>query len=79
MKRKQMRNLCIRQILLLLICFVMAVSDAFPVTAAETVNRTVKAGVFFFDGYHMQDSNGVYTGYGIDLLNLISQYSHLNF
>ena len=48
-------------------------------TWSNEKKTTVKAGVFFFDGYHMRDSNGVYTGYGIDLLNLISQYSHLNF
>ena len=42
-------------------------------------NRTVRAGVFFFDGYHMRDDDGNYSGYGIELLNLISQYSHLNF
>ncbi|MBD5162372.1 MAG: response regulator [Oscillibacter sp.] len=39
----------------------------------------MRAGVFFFDGYHMRDDDGTYTGYGIELLNLISQYSHLNF
>ena len=43
------------------------------------MNKTVKAGVFFFDGYHMKDEDGNYAGYGIELLNLISQYSHLNF
>ncbi|MBD5102794.1 MAG: response regulator [Subdoligranulum sp.] len=48
-------------------------------TVAPTNNRTVKAGVFFFEGYHMRDEDGNYSGYGIELLNLISQYSHLNF
>ena len=27
----------------------------------------------------MKDDEGVYSGYGIELLNLISQHSHLNF
>ncbi len=84
MKRKQRKHLLkrpyIRQILVLFVCFILTSSDIPTVSAAETPNnRIVKAGVFYFDGYHMQDSDGVYTGYGIELLNLISQYSHLNF
>ncbi len=61
-------------------CFAL-VSPSIPSTAAEKAanNRIVKAGVFCFDGYHMKDDDGNYTGYGIELLNLISQYSHLNF
>ncbi|MDE6732719.1 MAG: response regulator [Oscillospiraceae bacterium] len=42
-------------------------------------NRTVRAGIFAFDGYHMKDENGTLTGYGIDFLNLVSEYSRLNF
>ncbi len=84
MVRRQKRYLAkrsyIKGILVMFACFVLTVS-AIPYTVAAegTNNQTVKAGVFFFDGYHMQDENGVYTGYGIELLNLISQYSHLNF
>ena len=84
MKRKGRRRLpgqlYVKQILALFICFVLLASNIPAAAAEETANnRTVKAGVFFFDGYHMRDSDGVYTGYGIELLNLISQYSHLNF
>jgi len=84
MKRKQIGRLLnwpyMKQILVLLVCLAL-ISQGIPAAAAEEAadNRTVKAGVFFFDGYHMQDSGGDYTGYGIELLNLISQYSHLNF
>lgn len=84
MKRKRRRHLLnrpyVKQILALFICFVL-LSSSIPAAAAEapTNNRTVKAGVFAFDGYHMRDSDGAYTGYGIELLNLISQYFHLNF
>ncbi|MBD5133853.1 MAG: response regulator [Clostridiales bacterium] len=39
----------------------------------------MKAGVFYFDGYHMENENGGLTGYGVEFLNLVSQYSHLNF
>ncbi|MDE6731027.1 MAG: transporter substrate-binding domain-containing protein, partial [Oscillospiraceae bacterium] len=45
----------------------------------QNINRTVKAGVFSFEGYHMRDENGSLTGYGIEFLHLISEYSHLNF
>ncbi|MBD5450201.1 MAG: response regulator [Lachnospiraceae bacterium] len=84
MKRKQKRHLpnqpYVKKILTLFICFVL-LSSGIPASAAEEPanNRTVKAGVFFFDGYHMRDNDGTYSGYGIELLNLISQYSHLNF
>jgi len=87
MKRKQKRRLLnwpyVKHIFVLFVSFVLILSNVSSADAAETAettnNRTVKAGVFFFDGYHMRDSNGDYTGYGIELLNLISQYSHLNF
>ena len=46
---------------------------------AEEPNRTVRAGVFYFEGYHMKDENDVLTGYGIEVLELVSQHSHLNF
>ena len=84
MNRKWRRHLLnqsyVKQILALLLCFVLLLSGI-PAAAgsAPANNRTVKAGVFFFDGYHMRDDDGSYTGYGIELLNLISQYSHLNF
>lgn len=84
MERKRKRHLVkrsyIKGIFAMFVCFLLTVSTIpYAVKAEDTNNRTVKAGVFFFDGYHMQDKNGVYTGYGIELLNLISQYSHLNF
>ncbi len=82
MKRKQRRlnRLYVKKIFALFACFLL-ISSNIPYVAAEGTanNRTVKAGVFYFDGYHMKGSDGIYTGYGIELLNLISQYSHLNF
>ncbi len=45
----------------------------------QTINRTVKASVFNFEGYHDKDANGRLSGYGIEFLNLVSKYSHLNF
>ena len=70
----------LKPFLALLLCAVLF-SASLPAAAAEAPaqNRTVRAGVFSFDGYHMRDSDGNYSGYGIELLNLISQYSHLNF
>ena len=66
------------QSLAVLLCFLLLLPGLAPAKAAGQVNRTVKAGVFYLDGYHMRDEDG-FTGYGIDLLNLVSQYSHLNF
>lgn len=48
-------------------------------TSNNNINKTVKAGIFAFDGYHMRDDGGKYSGYGIDILNMMSEYSHLNF
>ena len=39
-------------------------------------NRTVKAGIFHFDGYHMKDDAGSLSGYGIDFLNLAGFLSY---
>lgn len=49
------------------------------VRADEPANREIRAGVFNFEGYHSKDQNNNLTGYGIDLLSLLSEYSHLNF
>jgi len=79
-KTKRLSRINVKQIFALFVCFLLIFSNILPVDAEETSNnQTVKAGVFYFDGYHMKDSDGNYTGYGIELLNLISQYSHLNF
>ncbi len=42
-------------------------------------NRTYKACVFNFPGYHMKDDQGRLSGYGIEFLNLVSKHSRLNF
>ena len=74
------RKVFIRRILAFLACLFIALSDFTIANAAEETNiRTVKAGIFFFDGYHMKDETGKLTGYGIEFLNLVSKYSHLNF
>lgn len=85
MKRKHNRKMRIRvrwgkRALCLLLCFLLAASGLLAAWAAQPqTNRTVKAGVFYFDGYHMQNEDGILTGYGMEFLNLVSQYSHLNF
>ena len=80
-RRIQMPDTRVRKrIAALLICFLLLLSNPAAAAAAEQANNiTVKAGVFYFDGYHMQDEDGCLTGYGVEFLNLVSQYSHLNF
>ena len=69
-----------RALILLCIFFVIIISEGTAAMAGENAgNRTVKAGIFHFDGYHMKDEEGKLTGYGIDFLNLAAEYSHLNF
>ena len=69
-----------KRALCLLLCLLTFLSSHVVANAAQPANnRTVNAGVFYFDGYHMENENGGLTGYGIEFLNLVSQYSHLNF
>ena len=57
-----------------------AMLSVVPVQAGEDAgSRTVRAGIFHFDGYHMKDEEGSLSGYGIEFLNLAAEYSHLNF
>ena len=71
--------------LIAVLCFFLVLSGLMPVSAAdvsatnEAINKRVKAGIFYFDGYHTEDEDGKLSGYGIELLQMISQYSHLNF
>lgn len=71
---------CRRQAIALFACIFLFISNL-PAAAAQNrdANRTVRAGVFSLDGYHTRDEDGSYTGYGIEFLNLVSEYSHLNF
>ena len=71
---------CVIIILAFVACIIFGFSHPAPVAEeARSANRTVKAGVFNFEGYHMRDEDGNLSGYGIEFLNLVSEYSHLNF
>ena len=63
------------------VCMILVLSNFITVFADGTLSnsRTVKAGIFAFDGYHMKDEEGRLTGYGIEFLNLVSEHSRLNF
>ncbi|MBD5390883.1 response regulator [bacterium] len=61
-------------------CFMLIATSFITVSAdGESNHRTVKAGIFKFEGYHDKDNEGQLTGYGIEFLNLVSEYSRLNF
>ena len=70
-----------RRVAAFTICFILILSNIITVSAdnGQSNNRTVKAGIFYFEGYHMKDEEGRLTGYGIEFLDLVSEYSHLNF
>ncbi len=76
-----------KRIFAFMICLILILCNSITyhsVTVAaeddsQSNNRTVKAGIFGFEGYHMKDEEGRLTGYGIEFLNLVSEYSHLNF
>lgn len=42
----------------------------------ETKRETVKVGYFPFEGYHMEDENGVKSGYGYDILQQMKIYEN---
>ena len=70
----------VKRLRTLVLCFLVLLSNLTTANAAHAdSNRLVKAGVFYFDGYHMEDEDGGLTGYGVEFLNLVSRYSHLNF
>ena len=77
----QAANRACRRIAAFTICVILILSNLITVATADgqSNNRTVKAGIFYFEGYHMKDEEGRLTGYGIEFLDLVSQYSHLNF
>ena len=68
-----------KRIITLLLCCLLLLPSFVTNATEQANNRTVRAGVFYFDGYHMEDEDGDLTGYGVEFLNLVSQYSHLNF
>ncbi len=59
--------------------FILSNSAAAFADEGQSGYRTVTAGVFKFEGYHMMDDKGRLSGYGIDFLNHVSKYSKLNF
>lgn len=64
--------------LLILVLSSFIVSN-FTYSYAAQDNVQVKAGVFHLEGYHAKDENGNLTGYGIEFLNLVSEYSNISF
>ena len=74
-------KVCVTIILALVACLIFVLSNFIAAFAdgEQGGNRTYKAGVFELEGYHMKDEDGRLTGYGISFLNLVSEYSRLNF
>ena len=72
-------------VLALSCCLALCLALPAPAAPADSAARDaaddarVRAGVFNFEGYHSKDEEGNLDGYGMDLLRLLSQYSHLNF
>ncbi|MDE6024925.1 MAG: transporter substrate-binding domain-containing protein [Lachnospiraceae bacterium] len=77
----QVANRVCRRIAAFTICLILILCNFITVSAddGKSNNRTVKAGIFYFEGYHMKDEEGRLTGYGIEFLDMVSEYSHLNF
>ena len=75
------KNKWMKRIAAFTVCLLLILSNFITIFAddVQSNNRTVKAGIFSFDGYHMKDEDGRLTGYGIEFLNLVSEYSRLNF
>ncbi len=76
---------CVKIISALAVCLIFFLSNFIfvgSITAFADGGRsdddTYRAGVFYFEGYHMKDGERL-TGYGIEFLSLVSEYSHLSF
>lgn len=72
---------CMKIITAFTVCLILVLSNFITAFADDVQpnNRTVKAGVFSFEGYHTKDEDDRLTGYGIEFLSLVSEYSRLNF
>ena len=73
--------ICMKRVAAFTVCLILILSSFITAFAddAQSSNRTVKAGIFSFDGYHMKDEEDRLSGYGIEFLSLVSEYSRLNF
>ncbi len=47
--------------------------------ASETQGKTVRAGFFALDGYHMMDEDGGRSGYGYDFLQMVTRYVNFDY
>ena len=65
--------------LIFFLCNLVFINSTAFADSEQSDNSPIKACVFKFAGYHDKDENGRLSGYGIEFLNLVSQYSHLNF
>ena len=70
MDRVQSVNRVYRRIFVFIICLILTLQSSIIAAAddGQSNNRTVKAGIFYFEGYHMEDEEGRLTGYGIHRL-----------
>lgn len=77
MIRKTTKDLLHRVFSMLLI--VVLTTSFAPVTFAAQFppveQKTVRVGFFEFDGYHMEDENGVRSGYGYELMQKLATYN----
>ena len=77
----QAKNKVYIKIITIFMTYLIFIASNFITASADeqSNNQTVKTSIFYFEGYHMKDEDGSLTGYGIEFLNLVSEYSHLNF
>lgn len=71
-----MKKQCNRIISLLLLVFIFVGGIIFPVKANEDASdNNIRVGFYLLDGYHYYNSLGEPSGYGVDYLNLVSNYT----
>jgi len=65
---------------LFLVCISLCLAVAsLPAHAEEYEKNTLRVGYWAFDGYHNMDPDGVRSGYGYALLQLMARYSNIGF
>lgn len=75
-----MKKQCNRIISLALSVFIFIGGIIFPIRADEnTEDDKIRVGFYLLDGYQYYNSRGEHSGYGVDYLNLISNFTGWNY
>ena len=73
------KRISFRRLLCAFVALISIMHSGLVSYAQDQTSLHLKAGYFAFDGYHNLSDEGVRSGYGYDLLQMISRYSNVRF